>query len=36
MIGYEYGIISTPLQRINVVVTKPTEPVGRILLKRKG
>jgi hypothetical protein len=28
MIGYEYGVIPTPLQRM-----KPTYSVGRILLK---
>lgn len=34
MIGYEYDVIPTPLQRINVVVMKPTNSVGRILLKK--
>ena len=34
MIGYEYGVIPTPVQRINVVVMKPTYSVNGILLKK--
>ena len=36
MIGYEYGAIPTPVQRINIIVMKPTYSVGRILLKKSA
>jgi len=35
MIGYEYGVIPTPVQRINVIVMKPTYSVNCILFKKK-